>query len=83
MGLSREGGAGVLGGQRVVLLWCVGFSQALLFFPGKIKVEVLPPIETKGLTSDDVSDLTDRCFHTMRETLFRLSGSPSEAKKSS
>uniref|UniRef100_A0A8D0EM20 1-acylglycerol-3-phosphate O-acyltransferase n=1 Tax=Strix occidentalis caurina TaxID=311401 RepID=A0A8D0EM20_STROC len=54
-----------------------------LFTSGKIKVEVLPPIETKGLTSDDVSDLTDRCFRTMRETLFRLSGHPSEAKESS
>ncbi|XP_075026804.1 1-acyl-sn-glycerol-3-phosphate acyltransferase beta isoform X2 [Calonectris borealis] len=54
-----------------------------LFTSGKIKVEVLPPIETKGLTSDDVSDLTDRCFCTMRETLFRLSGRPSEAKDSS
>ncbi|KAF1666114.1 1-acyl-sn-glycerol-3-phosphate acyltransferase beta, partial [Aptenodytes patagonicus] len=48
-----------------------------LFTSGKIKVEVLPPIETKGLTSDDVSDLTDRCFRIMRETLFRLSGRPS------
>ncbi|NXY38257.1 PLCB acyltransferase, partial [Pomatorhinus ruficollis] len=48
-----------------------------LFTSGKIKVEVLPPIETKGLTSDDVTDLTDRCFSTMRETLFRLSGRPS------
>ncbi|NXH43445.1 PLCB acyltransferase, partial [Dicaeum eximium] len=48
-----------------------------LFTSGKIKVEVLPPIETKGLTPDDVSDLTDRCFSTMRETLFRLSGHPS------
>lgn len=68
-----------------MLLWRVAFFQALLLFAGKIKVEVLPPIETKGLTSDDVSDLTDRCFHTMRETLFRLSGrpSPSEAKDSS
>ncbi|NXA34900.1 PLCB acyltransferase, partial [Eudromia elegans] len=47
-----------------------------LFKSGKIKVEVLPPIETKGLTSDDVSDLTDRCFCLMRETLFRLSGRP-------
>ncbi|NXG33351.1 PLCB acyltransferase, partial [Dromaius novaehollandiae] len=47
-----------------------------LFTSGKIKVEVLPPIETKGLTSDDVADLTDRCFHIMRETLFRLSGRP-------
>ncbi|NWX89104.1 PLCB acyltransferase, partial [Nothoprocta pentlandii] len=47
-----------------------------LFKSGKIKVEVLPPIETKGLTPDDVSDLTDRCFCLMRETLFRLSGRP-------
>ncbi|NXM49647.1 PLCB acyltransferase, partial [Gymnorhina tibicen] len=48
-----------------------------LFTSGKIKVEILPPIETKGLTSDDVAELTDRCFSTMRETLFRLSGRPS------
>ncbi|XP_056207143.1 1-acyl-sn-glycerol-3-phosphate acyltransferase beta [Falco biarmicus] len=54
-----------------------------LFTSGKIKVEVLPPIETKGLTSGDVSDLTDKCFCTMRETLFRLSGRPNEAKDSS
>ncbi|XP_010188958.1 PREDICTED: 1-acyl-sn-glycerol-3-phosphate acyltransferase beta [Mesitornis unicolor] len=54
-----------------------------LFTSGKIMVEVLPPIDTKGLTSDDVSDLTDRCFHTMRETLFRLSGRPSQEKDSS
>ncbi|NXE68988.1 PLCB acyltransferase, partial [Calcarius ornatus] len=47
-----------------------------LFTSGKIKVEVLPPIETKGLTSDNVTDLSDRCFSTMRETLFRLSGHP-------
>ncbi|XP_064249444.1 1-acyl-sn-glycerol-3-phosphate acyltransferase beta isoform X5 [Passer domesticus] len=47
-----------------------------LFTSGKIKVEVLPPVETKGLTSDDVTDLSDRCFSTMRETLFKLSGHP-------
>ncbi|NWU43509.1 PLCB acyltransferase, partial [Hylia prasina] len=47
-----------------------------LFTSGKIKAEVLPPIETKGLTSDDVTELTDRCFSIMRETLFRLSGRP-------
>ncbi|XP_064325137.1 1-acyl-sn-glycerol-3-phosphate acyltransferase beta isoform X2 [Phalacrocorax carbo] len=54
-----------------------------LFTSGKIKVKVLPPIDTKGLTSDDVSDLTERCFRTMRETLFMLSGNPSKAKDSS
>ncbi|XP_008640536.1 PREDICTED: 1-acyl-sn-glycerol-3-phosphate acyltransferase beta [Corvus brachyrhynchos] len=54
-----------------------------LFTSGKIKVEILPPIETKGLTSDDVTELSDRCFSTMRETFFRLSGRPSQAKDSS
>lgn len=61
----------------------MGFSQAPLLSPGKIKVEILPPIETKGLTSDDVTELSDRCFSTMRETLFRLSGHPGQAKDSS
>ncbi|OXB76337.1 UNVERIFIED_CONTAM: hypothetical protein H355_006748 [Colinus virginianus] len=58
-------------------------AQAPLLLPGKIKVEVLPRIETKGLTPDDVSDLTDRCYNIMRETLFRLSGRPAEGKGSS
>lgn len=79
-----EGLRAVLGLNRAEnTLWCVGSSQAPLLSPGKIKVEVLPPIETKGLTPDDVTDLTDRCFSTMRETLFRLSGRPSQAKDSS
>lgn len=45
-----------------------------LLFPGKIRVEVLEPIETKGLTPEDVTELTNRCYSTMRETFFRLSG---------
>lgn len=89
---GRDGYLGVKAGQGVKVSWegreqrshhVGGFSQALLVFPGKIKVEVLPPIETKGLTSDDVSELTDRCYRIMRETLFRLSGRPGEVKDSS
>ncbi|XP_014377749.2 1-acyl-sn-glycerol-3-phosphate acyltransferase beta isoform X1 [Alligator sinensis] len=45
-----------------------------LFTSGKIRVEVLEPIETKGLTPEDVTELTNRCYSTMRETFFRLSG---------
>uniref|UniRef100_A0A8D0HJR0 1-acyl-sn-glycerol-3-phosphate acyltransferase n=1 Tax=Sphenodon punctatus TaxID=8508 RepID=A0A8D0HJR0_SPHPU len=53
-----------------------------LFTSGKIQVEVLPPIETKGLTGDDVTVLTEQCRNTMRETFFRLSGMSSEANGS-
>ncbi|KAL8174547.1 UNVERIFIED_CONTAM: 1-acyl-sn-glycerol-3-phosphate acyltransferase beta [Gekko kuhli] len=45
-----------------------------LFTSGRIQVEVLPPIPTGGLTATDVTDLSDRCYTTMRETFFRLSG---------
>lgn len=46
--------------------------------PGKIQVEVLPPISTEGLEISDVTELTDRCYTLMRETFFRLSGRPQE-----
>ncbi|XP_061460486.1 1-acyl-sn-glycerol-3-phosphate acyltransferase beta isoform X2 [Rhineura floridana] len=49
-----------------------------LFTSGRIQVEVLPPISTEGLTATDVDDLTSRCYATMRETFFRLSGRPGE-----
>ncbi|XP_060107205.1 1-acyl-sn-glycerol-3-phosphate acyltransferase beta [Heteronotia binoei] len=45
-----------------------------LFTSGRIQVEVLPPIPTSGLTATDVTNLSDRCYATMRETFFRLSG---------
>nr|XP_060613465.1 1-acyl-sn-glycerol-3-phosphate acyltransferase beta [Anolis sagrei ordinatus] len=50
-----------------------------LFTSGKIRVEVLPAIPTKGLGPSDVDELTSQCYNTMRETLFRLSGRPGEA----
>uniref|UniRef100_A0A8C8R7X2 1-acyl-sn-glycerol-3-phosphate acyltransferase n=1 Tax=Pelusios castaneus TaxID=367368 RepID=A0A8C8R7X2_9SAUR len=50
-----------------------------LFISGKIQVEVLEPIETKGLKTEDVTELTEKCFCIMRETFFRLSGRTSEA----
>ncbi|XP_026574927.1 1-acyl-sn-glycerol-3-phosphate acyltransferase beta [Pseudonaja textilis] len=48
------------------------------FTSGKIKVEIFPPISTKGLTTEDVDDLAKRCYTTMRETFFRLSGKSKE-----
>lgn len=44
-----------------------------LFTSGTIKVEILPKIETTGLTAEDVSELTEQCYATMRSTFFRLS----------
>nr|XP_020650546.1 1-acyl-sn-glycerol-3-phosphate acyltransferase beta [Pogona vitticeps] len=49
-----------------------------LFTSGKIRVEVLPPVPTEGLTASDVDELTDRCYTAMRETLFRISERPAE-----
>uniref|UniRef100_A0A8D0KMX9 1-acyl-sn-glycerol-3-phosphate acyltransferase n=1 Tax=Salvator merianae TaxID=96440 RepID=A0A8D0KMX9_SALMN len=54
-------------------------SEKNLFTSGKVLVEVMPPIPTKGLTAEDVGELTDRCYTTMREAFFRLSGRTSEA----
>ncbi|XP_054853398.1 1-acyl-sn-glycerol-3-phosphate acyltransferase beta isoform X2 [Eublepharis macularius] len=45
-----------------------------LFTSGRIRVEVLPPIHTSGMTATDVTELCDTCYTTMRETFFRLSG---------
>ncbi|XP_069842644.1 1-acyl-sn-glycerol-3-phosphate acyltransferase beta [Dendropsophus ebraccatus] len=44
-----------------------------LFTGGTIKVEVLPKIDISGLKESDISDLTERCFHEMRQVFFRLS----------
>lgn len=66
----------------MTLEWQNAEYKFLLSFPGKIRVEVLQPIETKGLEAEDVTDLTERCFCIMRETFFRLSGTTSEANGS-
>lgn len=55
-------------------------NLALSFLsPGKIKVEISPPISTKGLTTEDVDELAKQCYTTMRETFFTLSGKSREA----
>jgi lysophosphatidate acyltransferase len=38
-----------------------------LNFPGTLKVTVLPPVSTIGLTSDDVGDLTEKVRQQMLE----------------
>lgn len=52
--------------------------QTKLFTSGTIKVEVLDPIPTKGMTEADVPQLLDRCHRAMRTTFLRLSGLPRE-----
>ncbi|XP_027725276.1 1-acyl-sn-glycerol-3-phosphate acyltransferase beta [Vombatus ursinus] len=49
-----------------------------IFTSGKIKVEVLDPIKTEGLTVTDIPKLLETCHSVMRETFFRLSNKPNE-----
>ncbi|KAM4020611.1 1-acyl-sn-glycerol-3-phosphate acyltransferase beta [Anomaloglossus baeobatrachus] len=54
-----------------------------LFTGGIIKVEILPKIEISNLKDEDVSALSERCFHEMRQVFFRLSGKPLPPPKQS
>ncbi|KAM9324243.1 1-acyl-sn-glycerol-3-phosphate acyltransferase beta [Gastrophryne carolinensis] len=45
-----------------------------LFTGGTIKVEILPKIDISGLKEEDLSALTEKCFNSMRQVFFHLSG---------
>nr|XP_020475130.1 1-acyl-sn-glycerol-3-phosphate acyltransferase alpha-like [Monopterus albus] len=45
------------------------------FKPGTITLKILPKIETKGMTSEDVSSLADKSFNLMRSVLLEISDS--------
>ncbi|MBN3273776.1 PLCA acyltransferase, partial [Polyodon spathula] len=49
------------------------------FTTGTCVVRILPKINTKGLTSDDVADLADRTRQTMLSTFLQLSSTPCPA----
>ncbi|KAH8834386.1 hypothetical protein DL96DRAFT_1522072 [Flagelloscypha sp. PMI_526] len=55
--------------------------HAGVFETGKIKVKVLPPIPTTGLSASDVSDLTLRTREAMLGTLKAISTAPTAAVK--
>lgn len=42
---------------------------------GVIRLKILPKIETKGMTSDDVSSLSDKSFDLMRAAFLDISDS--------
>ncbi|XP_018614723.1 1-acyl-sn-glycerol-3-phosphate acyltransferase alpha-like [Scleropages formosus] len=44
------------------------------FNSGTIKLKILPKIETKGLSSDDVSALSEKCYQVMRSAFIEISG---------
>ena len=46
------------------------------FKSGTIRVKVLPKIETKGMTSEDVSSLSDKAFEVMRASFLEVSTLP-------
>eukprot|EP00063_Salmo_salar_P008730 XP_013983565.1 PREDICTED: 1-acyl-sn-glycerol-3-phosphate acyltransferase alpha-like [Salmo salar] len=45
-----------------------------LFNSGTIKLKILPKIETKGMTSDDVAGLADKSYDLMRSVFLGISG---------
>ncbi|XP_060791713.1 1-acyl-sn-glycerol-3-phosphate acyltransferase beta isoform X3 [Neoarius graeffei] len=49
------------------------------FKSGTITLKILPKIETKGLTSDDVSSLCDRSYAVMRAAFLEISGESSQS----
>ncbi|KAM4663182.1 1-acyl-sn-glycerol-3-phosphate acyltransferase beta [Discoglossus pictus] len=58
-------------------------SKTNLFRGGKIKVEILPKIDTSGMNDDDISDLAEKCHSIMREVFFRISDKPYKANGTS
>ncbi|XP_028829221.1 1-acyl-sn-glycerol-3-phosphate acyltransferase beta [Denticeps clupeoides] len=49
------------------------------FKSGTIKLKVLPKIETKGMTSEDVTSLADQSYALMRSTFLEISGQPPQS----
>ena len=47
--------------------------SSFLFFVGKIIATVLPPVETTGLTSEDVTDLTEKVRNQILEVYQKTS----------
>lgn len=46
---------------------------------GTIRLKILPKIETKGMTTDDVSSLSDKSFNVMRSAFLRISDSVTQS----
>ncbi|XP_049909305.1 1-acyl-sn-glycerol-3-phosphate acyltransferase beta isoform X1 [Epinephelus moara] len=49
------------------------------FNSGTIRLKILPKIETKGMTSDDVSSLSDKSFNLMRSAYLSVSDSVTQS----
>ncbi|XP_051267698.1 1-acyl-sn-glycerol-3-phosphate acyltransferase beta [Dicentrarchus labrax] len=49
------------------------------FNSGTITLKILPKIETKGMTSEDISSLSDKCFNVMRSAFLNISESVTQS----
>uniref|UniRef100_A0A3Q3AML0 1-acyl-sn-glycerol-3-phosphate acyltransferase n=1 Tax=Kryptolebias marmoratus TaxID=37003 RepID=A0A3Q3AML0_KRYMA len=49
------------------------------FRSGTIKLKILPKIETKGMTADDVSSLSDKSYSLMRSAFLEISDSVTQS----
>lgn len=59
--------------------WCISIVQMVSTLAtcdaGTIRLKILPKIETKGMTSEDVASLADKSFDAMRSAFLDISGS--------
>lgn len=62
----------------LVLIYLFTF---LSLFLGTIKVTILPPVCTKGLTPDDVNDLTDKVRQQMLDSFHKEDSNINEEKE--
>lgn len=64
--------AAVTSGAPIVMVCCAQYQHKKLGWCGKrepVPLRILPPIETKGLTTENVPDLIARCHQQMAEAV--------------
>lgn len=66
-----------------ITMVCVGdYHDQTSGFSGRrapVPVRILPPVETRGLTSDDLPQLMEQCRQQMAEAIAGLAGTPGSA----
>lgn len=48
------------------------FITYLIYFPGKVFVKILPPIDTSSVTPDGISKFTENCWELMNTEFHKL-----------
>jgi 1-acyl-sn-glycerol-3-phosphate acyltransferase len=67
--------AAVASGAPITMVCVQEYADEALGWTGRresVAIRVLPPIETEGLTADDIPELIERCHRKMSETIATL-----------